>query len=290
MSRERGVKGERWIVLHDGMPDHPKVEDLSDRAFRTLVRLWCWCGRHLTDGHVTAAVWKKITTPTVRRELLEAGLVDAYRDGSFVMHDYLDWQRSADEVNAALETKRSAGRMGNHTRWHVKEGRPDPSCELCQADAAAASDPSQAGSHQRSTVRREPQLLAGTSDDADDVVVTTNDPADSHPDEDAEPVPTSDDTTNGASHQRSHLGSRTDRRDRDRDRGSTSSGDLASNVAESNVVELHGPLRSPATAETLRCAPHFLATDQPLPDLAGGPDPTRSVDATTGRARGTSAR
>lgn len=152
MARERGVKGERWIVLHDGMPDHPKVEDLSDRAFRALVRLWCWCGRHLTDGRVTAKVWAKYATPSVRKELMAAGLVDAHDDGSVEMHDFLDWQRSSAEVTHAIEAKKTAGRQGNHQRWHVKEGRFDPACDLCTAAPDAPPNVSQNGSQVRSHV------------------------------------------------------------------------------------------------------------------------------------------
>jgi hypothetical protein len=236
MSRERGVKGERWIVIHDGMPDHPKVEDLSDKAFRALVRLWCYCGQHLTDGVVKAAALKRRASPAVQRELVAAELIEERPDGSVEMHDYLDWQRSSAEVLAVIETKKRAGQRGNHQRWHVERNLVDPDCAWC------ADQPK-------------------------------------HPDE---PPP-------DGSHNGSHVRSQTDRtpisqnvaRDRDRDRDRDTSGDLASTAADSNVVELHGPLRSPAAADI---APLRSAT--PLPsttaaNFASGPEPTRSVNATT---------
>lgn len=120
-----------WIVVHDGMPDHPKIEALSDRGFRALITLWCWCSRQLTDGHVPKAAWEKRTTPAVRRELIAAELVEQLPGGDVAMHDYLDWQRSAVAVQTASEKKQSAARLGNHNRWHVKEGRFDPACEHC---------------------------------------------------------------------------------------------------------------------------------------------------------------
>jgi hypothetical protein len=126
------VKAARtWIVVHDGMPDHPKIEALSDRGFRALITLWCWCSRQLTDGHVPKKAWEKRTTPAVRRELAGAGLVEQLPGGDVAMHDYLDWQRSAVAVQTASEKKQSAARLGNHNRWHVKEGRVDPACEHC---------------------------------------------------------------------------------------------------------------------------------------------------------------
>src|SRR5689334_16063377 len=81
-----------YITLHDGMPEHHKVEALSDKAFRCLVDLWCWCSRNESDGHVPESVWLKRTNAKARTELL-VDLVDPC-DGGVVMHDYLEHQRS----------------------------------------------------------------------------------------------------------------------------------------------------------------------------------------------------
>ena len=109
-----------YIKLHDGMPDHPKIEPLSDRAFRALIELWCWCSRHLTDGHVTKAVWEKRTSPKVRRELMagEHPLVETTETGIF-MHDYLDHQRSKAEVDSLRAARQAAGKRGGEAsaRW-----------------------------------------------------------------------------------------------------------------------------------------------------------------------------
>lgn len=101
-----------YIRLHDGMPDHPKIDALSDRAFRLLIEMWCWCSRHLTDGRIPAGTWKKRGTPAARQELISAGLADIGPDGTVNMHDYLQHQRSADEVAALREARREAGRKG----------------------------------------------------------------------------------------------------------------------------------------------------------------------------------
>ena len=144
-------KDERtYIRVHDGMPDHPKVEALSDKAFRLLIATWCWCSRHLTDGRVPLAVWRKRGTPKARRELVDAGLVEMH-DDHVMMHDYLDHQRSAEEVAERKAAKRRAGALGNHNRWHVPRGVYDEQCPVCVADGPKL--PSQPGSHLRSHVR-----------------------------------------------------------------------------------------------------------------------------------------
>lgn len=104
-----------YITVHDGMPEHPKVEALSDRAFRVLVDLWCWCSRQLNDGVIPEAVWLKRTgTSKVRKELL-AALVDVV-DGEYVMHDYLEHQRSRAQVEALKAKRAEAGRKGGRAR------------------------------------------------------------------------------------------------------------------------------------------------------------------------------
>lgn len=100
-----------YIKVHDGMPDHPKIDGLSDGAFRLLVTMWCWCSRHLTDGRVPTATWIKRNSKKFRQELLETGLA-AEIDGGVVMHDYLEHQRSAAEVADLRDKRRSAGSLG----------------------------------------------------------------------------------------------------------------------------------------------------------------------------------
>jgi hypothetical protein len=129
--------GRTYIRVHDGMPDHPKVGALSDRAFRLLIETWCWCSRHLTDGRVPRGTWNRQATPKARRELVEAGLVEDLGSEGVVMHDYLVHQRSRAEVEEVAVERREAARKAsvkaNHKRWHTgPDGVPSPDCELCR--------------------------------------------------------------------------------------------------------------------------------------------------------------
>jgi len=120
-----------YIAVDDEMPEHPKIEPLSDAAFRLLVETWCYCSRRHNDGIMDPVVWHRRGTPKLRRELEDAGMVEKLTDGRYEAHDYLDMQRSALEV-AALKAKRSvAGKMGNHRRHHVAKGIKAPDCDYC---------------------------------------------------------------------------------------------------------------------------------------------------------------
>lgn len=111
MSAER----ETFIKVSDHMPDHPKIAGLSDRAFRVLVTGWCYASRYRTDGAIPAAVWRRMSTPKVSRELADAGLVDdekSSESGGVEMHDYLKHQRSREHIEAVSEKRSVAGQKG----------------------------------------------------------------------------------------------------------------------------------------------------------------------------------
>lgn len=120
-----------WIMVHNEMPEHPKIDPLSDAAFRLLVWWWCYCSRHNTDGKIAAAIWTKRGTKRTRDELVGAGLVDLLVDGDVEVHDYLDIQRSTAEIEQSKSARATAGILGNHRRWHLNRRTSDPNCPLC---------------------------------------------------------------------------------------------------------------------------------------------------------------
>lgn len=104
-----------YIKLHDGMPEHPKVDGLSDKAFRVLIETWCWCARNLTDGYIPLATWRKRCPARVSKELVAAGLVEEAADG-VQMHDYLQHQTSRAQVEHVREVRSQAGKRGGRPR------------------------------------------------------------------------------------------------------------------------------------------------------------------------------
>jgi hypothetical protein len=56
-----------WVRLDDQFPDHPKVVNLSDRAFRLHVWGICYSARFLTDGLIQRdAIPEKYRTAPLR--------------------------------------------------------------------------------------------------------------------------------------------------------------------------------------------------------------------------------
>jgi hypothetical protein len=143
-----------YIRVHDGMPDHPKIDALSDGAFRLLVSGWCYCSRYLTDGRIPEKVWSRKGNRRSRDELIREGLVhldSATGDATF--HDYLDHQRSAQEVADLRESRREAGSLGGKAR----------SKNLASAKANAKQELKQMGSKPVPETETETEVLTNVS-------------------------------------------------------------------------------------------------------------------------------
>ena len=241
-----------YIRVHDGMADHPKIAPLSDAAFRLLLETWMWCSRQHTDGYIRRDMWKLRGKPAVRREL-EREMIEQVDGDLLRCHDYLDWQRSRAEAEAAAGANRT-GRArssvhANHARWHVgSNGRPNPEgCELCPADEAPPDDdpgpvPDSVGIPDRSPI--------GV-------------PTDSYPDPDRSPngVPTGAGRESCGSPAGSH-------RDRDRDRRESTGGGTVTKVDARKIANgAHAPPPAPPfDLANPRCRAHrSVPADDPGP-------------------------
>jgi hypothetical protein len=113
-----------WVKLDDGFADHPKTVGLSPAAVALHVWALCYCNRHTTDGLVprgatNACAWVADTADAIA-ELVNAGLWTADGRGHRI-HDYLDYQPSADKVR--LQRTRKTERQA---RWRAnKHGSVD---------------------------------------------------------------------------------------------------------------------------------------------------------------------
>lgn len=97
-----------YLNIDDGFTEHPKVDTLSDAAFRLQVAALCYCAKHLTDGLIPRQRVPRLT-PRYRSalvtELLDAevwhrggegcGTDDCPTGspGEYVIHDYLFWNK-----------------------------------------------------------------------------------------------------------------------------------------------------------------------------------------------------
>lgn len=127
--------GRVFIRLDHGYPEHPKVLPLSDGAFRAHVEAICWNSRQegRTNGRIPKKVAAKLWKPRHLAELHAARLLEDQGD-EWEVHDYLDFNRSGDEIEAYRESRSDMGTLGNHKRWHVARRKWDKDCEHCLSE------------------------------------------------------------------------------------------------------------------------------------------------------------
>ena len=110
------MSGDRlFFKLHNGFPEHPKAFELSDKAFRQLIEAWCYCSRNLNDGQLTKAQFLKLFSAKSQKELTTVGFVKA-NDRGYEMHDYLEHQQSAEQVETRRTARAMAGSKGGKAK------------------------------------------------------------------------------------------------------------------------------------------------------------------------------
>ena len=114
-----------WVNLDDQFPDHPKVAGLSDAAFRLHIAAICYCNRYLTDGVIDRKEVRKLVRRYSKKtvdELVSGGhWYDHNGLGVYELHDFLQWNRSREEVREQQErlhkVRSEAGKKGARARW-----------------------------------------------------------------------------------------------------------------------------------------------------------------------------
>ena len=134
-----------WFRSDDGLPDHPKVLELSEgRHYKAAMGLWvlagCWSSKHLTDGTITFGAVKRLGFAKAEAAALVAcGLWEETETG-YQFHDWADSNPLRAEVEAkreatAARVKRHRNGVGNALHARSSNGvgnappgpaRPDP--------------------------------------------------------------------------------------------------------------------------------------------------------------------
>lgn len=145
-----------WVKIDDGFTDHPKIEALSDKAFRLHVAGLCFCGRTMSDGFIPSSRVNRLLPKVTQRmvaELTDAG-VWLERPGGFDVKDFLAYNPSKKKVeadrDAAAERKR---------RWQEKQGKERvPNGDRTASGTMPRPDPSRPEGS-RDGVSEEPSAL-----------------------------------------------------------------------------------------------------------------------------------
>lgn len=113
-----------WVYLDDNFPEHPKVWGLSDAAYRLHQSAIHYCNRHLTDGKIPASKVRTLVPKfkqSALNELTDRAMWIPTHTGDYVLHDYLDWNKSKAETESHRDrltmVRSEAGKKGAKARW-----------------------------------------------------------------------------------------------------------------------------------------------------------------------------
>lgn len=123
-----------WGRVDDSHYRHPKIGELDDELRKGCVCLFwmaiSWCNDQLTDGRVPTGTVRVLGgQPAEADELVRVGLWE--KDGSgYRIHDYLDFNKSKEQVVAEREQRMLAGKARAAQRWGSDSGPlSDPASE-----------------------------------------------------------------------------------------------------------------------------------------------------------------
>ena len=132
-------------------PDDPKVAGLHPVAELAYLRIVLRSRQHLTDGVMDRRVYSRwlvgielddFDIGEAIDQLVDAGLLEICDAGVRIpARVWRKWNPTAEEVGQMREKKRQASDLGNHTRWHVNEGKTDPNCSHCAIAPDSQPDP-----------------------------------------------------------------------------------------------------------------------------------------------------
>src|SRR5690348_10516281 len=127
-----------WIKLDDGFFRNPKVLQVGRDAKVLYLAGLCYSGSSLTDGFIPTNATKVLAADaeigSARKpvdELVSAGLWDEV-EGGYQVHDYLEFNQSADKVRANRDAARD--RMQRNRSQNVRANKSRSSREVREQD------------------------------------------------------------------------------------------------------------------------------------------------------------
>jgi hypothetical protein len=118
-----------WVRIDDAFYDHAKWVTADPCEIGLWVIALAWSNRNLTDGRVPKVV---LTRAGAHEETLDAMVArEILRDGGdqWEVVSYLEWQRSAEQIQELSKTRAAAGQAGGKSKANPKQNASKPEAE-----------------------------------------------------------------------------------------------------------------------------------------------------------------
>lgn len=155
-----------WFRVDDKSAFHRKVTDVGNEAWGALCRAGAWSSDHLTDGRVPWSVALTIASKKIWERLFVTGLCERLEGTTdFLIHDFLDWNPSREQVLELRQHRSQAGRRGGVAkRQALAKQLPSNGPSKTEAKFCPSPDPDPREEEQRSEptthTRSDPEVQA----------------------------------------------------------------------------------------------------------------------------------
>lgn len=126
-----------WFRMDNAFTENEKFLNAGPAAGYLYIAALAWASRNLTDGFIPRTQpqrlvlwegyalqtgvgeltdnWHEVNADMLIDRLIEVGLWDVVESG-YQIHDYLEWQRSAEEIKALSKQRSEAGKRGGKAK------------------------------------------------------------------------------------------------------------------------------------------------------------------------------
>lgn len=124
-----------WVKIDDKFPDHPKVIEAGPLAGWLYICGLAYANRYLTDGFVPERQVNRLCdvdgVDELATDLVRVGLWEIV-EGGYQIHDYLEYQPSAEKVRAERDAarERMANKRGSSVDVQENFARTSPEVQL----------------------------------------------------------------------------------------------------------------------------------------------------------------
>jgi hypothetical protein len=141
------MSGTLYVPLKADFYEDPKIIRAGEAAELLYVHMLAYCSRTFTDGFIDDAQLARLGLKRVEKRaatLAQHALISRVDDSNSHGYRVTAWLKhnpSVKEIAKAHEQESTAGKRGNHLRWHVQQGLVVEGCPWCKScDSIPESD------------------------------------------------------------------------------------------------------------------------------------------------------
>ncbi len=127
-----------WFRLDDDGTFHPKVVAAGNAAYGAWCRAGQWCGKHSQTGLIPEEIAHMIGTKKIWICLKSVGLLDDAPAGFYQIHDFNEYNPTAEQVEQKRASRAAAGQQGGKQSGITRRSKSEAIASLKRSNGGEA--------------------------------------------------------------------------------------------------------------------------------------------------------